>query len=1004
MPTGMMGDVSTTEQPPTPLVGRSRELEQLRVLAGVGEDPRPAAVVLGGDAGVGKTRLLSELRTSALSSGWQVLVGHCLDFGDSALPYLPFSEILGRLTAVQPDLMTELVQAHPAISRLQPGRRLLAQQGSSPTPSGRSEGDESMARGELLDGVHHALSRLASSAPVVVIVEDVHWADRSSRDLLSFLFARGFETPVSIVVSYRSDDLHRRHPLRSTLAEWAACRGWLAMNLEALSDADLRSLIQTVHPARIPERELVEIVARADGNAFFAEELLGAHDVDHGSLPTDLADLLLLRLDRLGDQGRAVVRAAACSGRRVPHLLLAEVVGLAPESLDLALREAVEAHILVPVDADAYAFRHALLAEAVHDDLLPGERTRLHAAYVAALVSGRATSTAAELARHARAAHDLPTAVAASIEAGDDAMAVGGPDEAARHYEHALEILSDPSVARGLDVDLVPLTLRAADALMVSGQDQRSVALLRDQLTQLGPELRPDQRAQLLVALATVALLSDDTSQNPLSVISEALDVLPDGPSELRARALSVRARVNVDRARFEEATRCAQEALQMATELDAPKVAVEAATTLGRLKELAGDPRASVVALTEVLDQARDAGDVIAQIRALHQLGAALLELGRPAQARSSYEDAYALAEEHGRRWAPYAFDSRVLAGLTAYMTGDWAAVDRIADSSGQAPPPQREVLLDTLRLIVAAGRGDEQGRRLLGRVQPALGRDGWVAILATGPAIDLLGDAGDLDGAQAALDHGIACVQSLWGAATFQAQIRLGALMVGQLATHAPRSNLSDRTRYVERGRDLLVTAEDVTRATHELGRSHGPEGRAWLARIRAEHLRLRWLAGVDSPSEADLLVAWRATVVEFDDLGHVFEAARSRARLAGVLRAHGDHAAADRAVASAQAVAEQLRAEPLLAELRSVGVPRTPPAAAVTTPGPAGRVALTPREVEVLRLVAQGRTNGEIARQLFISTKTVSVHVSNILAKLGAGGRTEAAALARRQDLIT
>ena len=187
-------------------------------------------------------------------------------------------------------------------------------------------------------------------------------------------------------------------------------------------------------------------------------------------------------------------------------------------------------------------------------------------------------------------------------------------------------------------------------------------------------------------------------------------------------------------------------------------------------------------------------------------------------------------------------------------------------------------------------------------------------------------------------------------------------------------------------------------------EVGREHGRhgiEGQAWLARSEAELGRLHWVAGIDTPDESDLVARWRAAVAGFEQFGHVFEVARSRARLAAVLRATGDTERASQQIQLARTSAMALGAGPLLAEIRSLG------RAGRRTPGRsvegADHEALTAREVEVLALVAQGRSNGEIGRQLFISTKTVSVHVSNILAKLGASGRTEAAAVARRRGLL-
>ena len=203
----------------------------------------------------------------------------------------------------------------------------------------------------------------------------------------------------------------------------------------------------------MPEADLQQILARAEGNPFFIEELVAATEVSSGALPGDLADLLLVRLEQIDDDGRLLVRAASVAGRRVSHDLLAYGTALDEAALETALRAAIEANILIAVGADGYAFRHALLAEAIYQDLLPGERVRLHAKYAEALAAHRAEGSAAELSRHARASHDLVTAARASVEAGDEAMAVGGPEEALRHYELALELLADPGVAAGVAAD-----------------------------------------------------------------------------------------------------------------------------------------------------------------------------------------------------------------------------------------------------------------------------------------------------------------------------------------------------------------------------------------------------------------------------------------------------------------------------------------------------------------------------------------------------------------------
>ena len=393
-------------------------------------------MLLAGDAGVGKSRFVHELVGRASGAGWRSLVGHCLDFGDSALPYLPFSELFGRMAVEDPGLVATLVEAHPALSHLQPGRRLLS--GSLPV------NEENLDRGELFGAVHGALEMLAQQQPVLLVVEDVHWADRSTRDLLSFLFARGFRSPVGVIASYRSDDLHRRHPLRGNLAQWARVPSVQRLQLDPLADLDVARLVRALLPGPLPERQVHAIVDRAEGNAFFAEELVSAAaGGSEGRIPEDLADLLLVRLDRLDEGAREVVRAASCAGRRVGHRLLAAVIGQDEDELDRSLRTAVEQNVLLRLGADSYAFRHALLAEAAYDDLLPGSGSGSTRPTSRRSAAERVDGTAAELARHARLAHDPDTAIVASAEAGDEAMSVGGPDEAAWHYETALELVTD---------------------------------------------------------------------------------------------------------------------------------------------------------------------------------------------------------------------------------------------------------------------------------------------------------------------------------------------------------------------------------------------------------------------------------------------------------------------------------------------------------------------------------------------------------------------------------
>src|SRR3954469_745415 len=297
----IMGGVPLPESPgdARTLIGRQGELDELVSLlsvrtpdaAGVGATPT-RAVLLAGDAGVGKTRLLTELRDVAFTEGWQVVAGHCLDFGDSALPYLPFSEVMGRLTTDFPELIESITAERPVLRALQPGRRTM--QGAE------QDASAAVGRADLFDAVLALFEAMAKAAPLLLVIEDVHWADTSTRDLLSFLFSRPCDGRVAIIASYRSDDLHRRHPLRRATAEWSRIPGIARMQLDPLPPRAVRSLVKQLHPEPLRESAVAGIVARAEGNAFFVEELVGAAWMFRG-VPDDLAELLLVRLDRLSE-------------------------------------------------------------------------------------------------------------------------------------------------------------------------------------------------------------------------------------------------------------------------------------------------------------------------------------------------------------------------------------------------------------------------------------------------------------------------------------------------------------------------------------------------------------------------------------------------------------------------------------------------------------------------------------------------------------------------------
>lgn len=982
------------ETSPTPLVGRVDEMRELAALVGA-DDVAGGAVLLGGDAGAGKSRLVAELSGRVLADGWRVMVGHCLDFGDGSPPYLPFSEALGRLAAEQPATAQSLVDANPTIAALLPPPRLAAAPAATPEPTGRAT---------LFDAVHGALTRLSQDAPLLLIVEDVHWADQSTRDLMRLLFTRRFTTPIAILATYRSDDLHRRHPLRAALAEWVRLPTVARLQLGPLSDSEARQLVHALHPESMPERNLQQILARAEGNPFFIEELVAASEVTGGQLPTDLADLLLVRLEQLGDDGRHAIRAASVAGRRVSHQLLAHGTDLDEAALDTALRAAVEANILVALGADGYAFRHALLAEAIYQDLLPGERVRLHAKYAEALANRRVEGSAAALSRHARASHDLVTATRASVEAGDEAMAVGGPEEAIRHYELALELLSDPTVAAGVGddpgdpdhVDRVDLVVKASAAAAAAGHLTRAVALAEDQLQALPADAPPLDRVRLIHSLATTAQVMDQQI-DLLALTSEAVRLMADEPSSaLRAHILTVHARATADRARDDEAARWADEALAIARELSLPAVATDATLLLAKLNERAGDPHSAEVAITKAIEEAAAAGESLAEVRGLFNLASLHYGQGRLRPAIDLYAEAARRAAAIGRQWAPYGMDAVVFGAIATHVNGDWQAAAEMIDVTGQSPPELAGALLASIGLEIAAGRGQVDTLSAMPRLRGLWHLDGLIAITSGAAAIELYGQSGQIEEAIAVHADAVATVTAMWQRMGFQARVRLAALLLGQLATEVTTASVTQRDRLVGCGEELATAALAVAAQAAPTG----PEGTAWAARLVAEQARLRWLSGVEPPAEDTLIEVWQSAVSAFERFGHVYETARSRARLAAVLSAAGHPGDAKSEADQARTSAEALGARPLLAELRGLTV--SDASAGRTTRARDGD-SLTAREREVLTLVATGRSNREIAQHLFISTKTVSVHVSNLMAKLDATSRTEAVAIARRQGLL-
>ncbi|WP_327087217.1 helix-turn-helix transcriptional regulator [Nonomuraea sp. NBC_01738] len=907
------------------LIGRSAELRRLGLVLRSAADGTAGVALVGGDAGIGKTRMTTELVAMARELGFNVLAGQCAELGD-ALPYLPLAD---ALRGAGPDVR-EAIHERPVLEQLLPG-------GESAPSSGLTQ--------QRLFG--SLLGLLAEVQPVVFVIEDLHWADRSTRDLLVFL-SRMLQTErVCVVGTYRTDDLHRRHPLRPVLAELKRLPSVTSVELGPLNPGDMSDYVTTM--GELGPRQLDEIVTRADGNPFYAEELFAAL-AEGDTLPDGLASLLLSRVEMLSEPGQRVLRAAAVAGRRVEDELLREVAGLPLADFEEAVREIVSRGLL-RVDGYGYAFRHALLQEAVYTDLLPGERTRLHAAFAQLLTSP------AELAHHHLAGHDLAGALAASAEAGRQAEQLGAPAEAHSHYDQALGLWDRVADAETLAGEgRLALAVRSAIMAADSGDNHRAVSRLRalPRTSQVSERL-----GYYLVEL--------DQEPEAMAAAAAAVETA-ETPAEL-ARALATKTRTLFWTAHHADVGPTARRALEVARTAGATDAEAGALISLAALAEQDGD----FICAEELFDQAAriETGNLAMHLRAMFSRARIAYEQGDLVQATEVAERGIKVAADTGLSWSTYGTDLRFLRFLIHYVAGEWDAAEKVAATFGSRVGTVPEAILSSFALFIEVARGLPGVEPRLDRLRPF-----WSDPLATYMSRGLAAEHALWNGdPAAALEHLDAAMATL--SAVDAGTLRLVSTALWALAELGRTDGADD---LIARARHAATSGPDGDRA------GLGLEGRAWALRAEAEWHR------VHGRLDADLY----RQVAEAFDYGFVYEAARARWRLAEALLSAGEREAALAAYEQAHKVATDLKATPFLRALDDLG-------RRARFTSSAGDGALTPREVEVLALVTDGLTNREIAERLYIAQKTVSVHVSNILGKLDVSTRTQAAAAARRDGLL-
>jgi DNA-binding CsgD family transcriptional regulator len=949
------------------LVGRREQLAVIEAAVRRAETGEPQFVVVSGEAGVGKTHLMGYVAERLQETGARVLRTTCVELGSYGLPLVPVTAALRQIVGyVGADTLRRTV---PGADRL---LRLLPEHGA-----GTPDPDRLAHVGDLFGAL---LQRFGTDHPAVLVIDDLHRADRSSRELLGFLAHTLRSCRVLVLLAHRSDELAQDHPLRPFLAELGRVPSVRQVELGRFNRAETAQLVAGVHGRRTSAALIQRIYRRSGGNAFFALEL--ARRGDPAVLPESLRDLLLERTTELPDRTRRLVRVAAVDDRSISHRLLATVAGRPEAELLADLRAAVDARVLVP-DGDGYAFRHPLVREAVLDDLLPVERARLHRAVAEALEADPGLVTpdrwAADVAFHWQEAGEAARALPALLRAADQAGGLAAHAEQAQLLARALRLWPEvPDDRRPAGHDRVELFESAITAAGWAGDHAQAIELVDRALET--PEVRDPQRVAMLLAHRAIALhnLGRDGA---LAAVEASLAALPPEPTAGRARVLDLLAVVLVLRGRCTRAGELAGEAAAIAATFGDDELRLNARATLGWALAERG-------AFGDALDVLAAAGELAAargnatQLARIHlNVAKARYGLGDYAAATRAARAAIDAAGRAGlQRGLGPAASVLLVSVLTA--TGQWDDADATAAEALELDPPDAiAAALHAARAEVALRRGE----RDLAREQASL-------------AAALSGDATELSPWTLPV-HKAQAEVALQDNRVEQARTMLAGVVS---ALHEPG--------YLWSAWELLATAAKAERlARARAAVMSQPADEAFTVRLRQSAARLpaeepamsayaRWLAAElgDEPSWARLAADW-------DALGQPFQAAYARLRAAEAAVADRRDEAARELLDAAAASARRLQARPLLAEarwlarhanLRLSGEADVPDGG-----GDLRRLGLTEREVEVLRHLAEGRSNKQIGERLYISTKTVSVHVSNILAKLGVASRGEAAAAAHR-----
>lgn len=961
--------------------GRAPELAQLddAFEACVGGSAR--VVLVSADAGGGKTRLLQEF-ASRIASRATVLLGGCTEQSESGLPYAPFTAAIRSLLR---ERSVGDVVALIGTSSAGDLAWLLPEFGVP-----RALPDVAIARSRLFEVVRLLTETLARQRPLVWMLEDLHWSDAGTRDLLRYLAANIGGVPVLVLATHRSDALHREHPLRRVLAELGRLPATRTLPLPRLTRPEVALQLRGIL-GREPDAATVSTVfARSEGMPLYAEALVGADGQARQQLPESLNELLLWAVRELPGDTQAVLQAASLGGSVLLPAVVAAVVGTSEAEVEQRLRPALAANVLVR-QGDGYAFRHRLIREAIEGDMLAGERRRLHAAHAAAMAANPALAgdrwAMLALARHWHRAGEDEAAFTAAWAGAREAGAATAYVEQLEMLELMLDVwprVADAACRAGVShLDVVE---QAANAACWAARPERGMLLTEMGLAQ-ARQAGDRERQAALLGMQRAPMRQQQLLPGQLDDLEAALRLTAN--PRLRIECLAQLCRALLLRERLDDAEPPARALADLAARSDDPTGRVDARITRAMLDLRRGiDTKAElrdVVATCrraagEAAEPAPDRAAALSamaspwgwlEVLAMHAQVEAELARGRHERAAECAAEAAARGLEVGQ--AGYIGSSIASHRARALRClGRWDdAVDVLEQALAADPTPFGHALLLLGRSEMALLRGDvDLARRGLSALR-LLPQD----LLARAPsieqlAIDLLLAEGEAAAACAAASDAVErCRQAT--------PMEAWPLLAVAMRAHADAG--ADTTAI----KPLAALARTMPRP--------GPVDAAYAAQATAEQRRL---------APRPTATPWLELARRWADLGQPFERAYALMRAGAV---EPSRAAAGDCLQEAEHLASALGAEPLLQRIRVVaGQRRVGTGAPPSNSHAPAPFALTARELDVLRLLAEGQTNREIASALVISAKTASVHVTNILAKLDVRTRGAAAAVAHRLGL--